>query len=56
MLTVVGKIYEEILVNRVRRVIEGLLDDKQWGFRSGRWCVDPVFPLKQIGEKEQEKS
>ena len=36
MLRVVGKIYAGILVDRVRRVTEGLTDDEQDGFRSGR--------------------
>ena len=34
---------------------EGLIDDEQGGFRTGRGCVDQIFILKQIGEKEQEK-
>ena len=35
---------------------EGLIDDKQGGFRTGRGCVDQIFTLKQIGEKAQEKN
>ena len=34
---------------------EGLNDDKQGGFRSGRGCVDQIFALKQIIEKAGEK-
>ena len=51
MLSVVGKIYARILLDRVRRVTGGLIDDEQGGFRSGRGLVDQIFPLKQIGEK-----
>ena len=36
LLNVVGKIYGEILVNRIFRVTEGLIDYKQGCFRTGR--------------------
>ena len=38
-LSVLGKIYAGILVNGVRKVTEGLIDD-QGRFRAGRGCVD----------------
>ena len=50
LLRVVGKIYSGILVDKIRRVIEGFTNDEQRGFRSGRGCVDQIFTLKQIGE------
>ena len=40
LVSVVGKIYAWILVDRVRRVIGGSIDDEQGGFRAGRWCED----------------
>ena len=33
----------------------GLIADEQRGFREGKGCVDPIFTLKQIGEKPREK-
>ena len=51
----VGIIYARILVDRVCKVTESLIDDKQGGFRAGRECVDQIFTLKQIGEKAWEK-
>ena len=51
LLSVVVKIYAGILVDRVCKVIEGLTDDEQGGFRAGKGCVDQIFTLKQIGEK-----
>ena len=51
MLSVVGKIYAGILIDRVRRVTWGLIDDEQGGFRVRRGCVGRIFTLKQIGEK-----
>ena len=47
----VGKIYAEILVNRIRRVTGGFIDHEQMGFKAGRGCVDQIFKLNQIGEK-----
>ena len=32
-----------------------MIDLEQRGFRSGRWCVDQIFTLKQIGEEAREK-
>ena len=55
LLSVVGKIYAGILVDRVRRVIAGFINDEQGGFRSGRGVVDKIFSLNQIGEKAREK-
>ena len=49
------KIYTGILVDRVRRVTRGWIDNKQGGFRVEKWCVDQIFTLKQIGEKAREK-
>ena len=40
LLSLVGKIYAGLLVDRVRKVTEGLIDDEQGGFRVGRGCVD----------------
>ena len=47
----VGKIYAVILVDRVHKVTEGLIDDEQGGFKAGRGCIDQIFTLKQIGAK-----
>ena len=51
LLSMVGKIYTRILVDRVCKVTGGLIDDEQRNFRLGKGCVDKVFILKQIGEK-----
>ena len=55
LLSVVGKIYAGILQDRVRRVTGSLINNEQGGFRAGRWCVDQIFKIKQIGEKAREK-
>ena len=51
LLSMVGKIYGEILVDRICRVIGGLIDDEQGGFRVGRGSIDKIFTLKQMLEK-----
>ena len=51
MLSMIGKIYAGILVDRVGRVTEDLIDDEQEGFRLVRRCVDHIFTLKKVGEK-----
>ena len=56
MLSVVGKIYVGVLVDRVRSATGGLIDEEQGGFRVGRGYVDLIFTLKQIGEKAREKN
>ena len=43
MLSVVGKIYTRILIDRVRGVTRGLIEDEQGRFREGRGCVDQTF-------------
>ena len=50
-LTVVGKIYAGILIDRVRRVTGSLIDNEHRGFRAGKGCVNQIFTFKQIGEK-----
>ena len=51
LLSVVGNIYADILVDRARRVTRGLIDDEQGGFRAGRRYVDQFFTLIQINEE-----
>ena len=50
------KIYAGILVDTVRRVTGGLIDNEQGELRAGRGCIDQTFRLKQIGEKAREKN
>ena len=49
LLSVVGKIYARILVDRVRKMTECLIEDEQGRFKVRR-CVD------QIGEKHRRKN
>ena len=56
LLIVVGKIYAEILVDRVSRVTGGLIDEEQWCYRVRRGCVDlhtKADRWESTGEKMQ---
>ena len=44
MLSVVGKKYAGIVVERVSKVTCGLIDDEQDCFRGRRGCVDLDYP------------
>ena len=45
LLSTVEKMCAGILVDRVCKVTEGLIDDEQGGFRAGSCCVDQIFTL-----------
>ena len=47
LLSVDGKKYAGILVNRVRRVTGGLIDYEQGSFIAGRGCVDQIFTINR---------
>ena len=51
LMSVVGKVYGRILINRVRKGTEVALGEEQGGFRKGRGCVDQIFVVRQLCEK-----
>ena len=55
MLSIGGKVYGRVLVDRVVKETEGRISDEQGGFRKGRGCVDQVFALRNVSEKNLEK-
>ena len=50
-MSLVGKVYGRVLINRVRKGTETAIDEKHCGFRKGRGCVDQCFVVKQFCEK-----
>ncbi len=54
-MSVVGKVYGKVLIKRVREGTEGMIRDKQGGFRRGRGCVDEMFAVRQVCEKHLAK-
>ena len=55
LLSVVGKLYAKVLINRVIRVTDEKIWDVQAGFREGMGCMDQIFSLRCIAEKHLAK-
>ena len=55
LLSVPGKVYGRILIDRVIEQSEGQIGEEQSGFRKGRSCADQIFVLRQLSEKLLEK-
>ena len=51
LLSVVGKVYCRVLINRIRDKTENVIAEVQGGFRRGRGCTDQIFIVRQICEK-----
>ncbi len=47
LLSVVGKVYDKVLIKSVREGTEGGICDEQGGFRRGRGCLDQIFAVRQ---------
>lgn len=53
LLNTIVKIYEQIINNRLKIILEPQLAEPQSGFRPGRNTQDHIFTIKQIIEKKQ---
>ena len=51
LLSIAGKVYGKIVVERVQKITESMISEEQGGFRKGRGCVDQIFSLRIIIEK-----
>jgi len=51
LLSVVLKVHERIMKERVREILDKQLEESRNIFRTGRCCQDYIFTLKQISEK-----
>ena len=47
LLSVVGKLFGRVLINRVRADTECAIGEEQCGFRQGRGCMDQVFAVSR---------
>ena len=54
LLSVPGKIFCTILLNRIRSAVDHVLREEQAGFRPGRSCIDQIFALRNILEQSNE--
>lgn len=51
LLSVLGKLYGRLVIERIREETDSKVWDTQGGFRPGRGCTDQIFSLQQIVEK-----
>ena len=55
LLSIPGKVFLRVLLNRMRKRIEEKTKESQYGFRPGRGTVDAIFIVRQIMEKAKER-
>ena len=54
LLSVPGKIFCRVMLDRIKTSIEKILREEQAGFREGRSCIDQIFVLRTIIEQSLE--
>ena len=54
LLSVPGKVFSRMLLNKIKLKVEQSLGESQFGFRVGRRTVDAIFVVRQIMEKAKE--
>ena len=55
LLSVVGKIFADIVLQRLKRLAELVYPESQSGYRDGRGTIDGIFILRQMMEKCREQ-
>ncbi len=53
LLSMVGKVYGKVLVERIWCGTKRMVGEEQSGFWKGRGCMDQVFVVRQVCEKER---
>ena len=51
LLSVPGKVFDAVTLNRCKEALDKVLTEDQCGFRKSRCCTDQLFALSQIIEK-----
>jgi len=51
LLSIPGKVYGKIIIERVMDITESRISEEQGGFRKGRGCVDQIFSVRMTAEK-----
>ena len=54
LLSIPGKVFSRILLDRMKSKTEEAITENQFGFRPNRGTVDPIFIVRQIIEKARE--
>ena len=55
LLSIPGKVFCRMILNRIQVTIDSHLTEEQCGFRSSRGTTDAVFVVRQIIEKARER-
>ena len=55
LLSITGKVFARVVLNRLQRLAERVYPESQCGFRAERSTVDMVFSLRQLQEKCREQ-
>ena len=55
LLSVVGKVFADIIVQRLKNLAELIYAQSQSGYRSGRSTIDGIFTFRQLMEKSREQ-
>ena len=55
LFSVVGKIFADIILQRLNNLAELIYAQSQSGYRSGRSTIDGIFTLRQLMEKSREQ-
>ena len=48
LVSIAGKVYGKIIIERVMEITESRISEEQGGFRRGRGCVDQIFTVKEV--------
>ena len=55
LLSVPGKVFCRMILNRIQQTIDNYLTEEQCGFRNSRGTTDAIFVVRQIMEKAKER-
>ena len=55
LLSIPGKLYGRVVINRKRELTNSAMEEEQSGFREGRGCADQIFTVRCLSEKYLEK-
>jgi len=55
LLSVVGKVFADILLQRLKRIANKVYPQSQSGYRENRSTIDGIFTLRQLMEKTKEQ-
>ena len=55
LMSVLGKLFADIILQRLHQIAEFIYPESQSGYRNGRSTIDGIFTLRQLMEKTREQ-